>query len=410
MRRIVVVGASLAGLRAAEELRAAGFDGDLDLVGAEHHPPYNRPPLSKGLLVGDESIESTALSGAGDLEARWWLGREARALDLCRREVMLDGGDRLQFDGLIIASGARARLWPAASLPSGVLTLRTLDDSLAVRDRLRAGVRRVVVIGAGFIGGEVASSCVALGVPVSVVELEDAPLARVLGPGVGEVLAEVHRVAGVDLHLQTSVSRFAGDGRLRAVELTNGRTIEADLAVVALGAVPNVEWLRGSGLHLDRGVVCGPDLGVQGADGVVAAGDLTRWPHALFDGERVSVGHWSNAVEQARAAAQTLLDGPSGAKQFAAIPTFWSELHGLQLRSAGLPQLGDEVYVVEGTPEEGRFVAVYGRSGVLVGALAVNMNRRLRFYRALIEQRSTVGDALQVAAQQARDAAGAETG
>jgi len=394
MERVVVVGASLAGLRAAEALRAEGFDGELTVVGAERHPPYTRPPLSKGVLVGAESAASCALQTTGDLRARWLLGRTAERLDLARREVALDGGERLAFDGLVVATGSRPRPWPGGPTPPGVLTLRTLDDALALRRALVSGPRRVLVVGAGFIGSEVASSCAALGVPVTLVELDDAPLGSLLGPQVGGFVAGLHRERGVDLRTGVTVRRFAGRHGLRAAELTDGTTVGADVAVLALGAVPDVGWLAGSGLVLDRGVLCRPDLRCQGADGVVAAGDVARWPHELFDGELVAVGHWTNAVEQGRHAARTLLSGPAGGAPFATVPTFWSDIHGVKLRSVGLPALADEAYVVEGSLEAGTFLAVYGRRGTIVGALSAGMHRRLRAYRELVEGREAVGTAL----------------
>lgn len=397
MRRVVIAGASLAGLRAAEALRAHGFDGELTLVGAEAHRPYNRPPLSKGVLTGAAGVDTCTLQPAADLDAGWVLGRAATGLDVTRREVTVAGGERLPFDGLVIATGSRPRPWPGGAAPPGVLLLRDLDDAVALRDALARRPRRLLVVGAGFIGSEVASSAAALGVPVTLVELDEAPLASLVGPGVGAFFGSLHRAHGVDLRARTTVGRFLGDPGLRGALLTDGTIVEADLAVVALGAAPNTEWLAGSGLRLDRGVLCDATLACAGAAGIVAAGDVARWPHPLFGDELVAVGHWSNAVEQGQAAARTLL-APDAAAPFGGVPTFWSEIHGHRIRSAGLPQLADEAYVVDGAFEDGRFVAVYGRGGTLVGALSVNMNRRLAIYQRLIEEREAVGTALQLAA------------
>ena len=397
MRRVVVVGASLAGLRAAEELRARGFDGELTIIGAEARPPYNRPPLSKGVLTGAATPESCALQPAADLGARWRLGHAATGLDLARREILVGGAAAEPFDGLVIATGSRPRPWPESAVPPGVMLLRGLEDALALRDALARGPRRLLVVGGGFIGSEVATSARALDVPVTLVELDEAPLAGVLGPDAGDFFAELHRSHGVDVRTGTTVASFLGDDRLRGAQLTDGTTVEADLAVVALGAIANAEWLAGSGLRLDRGVLCDATLACAGATGVVAAGDVARGAHPLFGGEPVAIGHWSNAVEQGQAAARALLAGDS-AEPFGAIPTFWSEVHGHRIRSAGLPQLADEAYVVDGSLEDGRFAAVYGREGTLVGAVTVNMNRRLAGYQRLIEEREAVGTALQVAA------------
>lgn len=400
MRHIVIVGASLAGLRAAESLRAEGFGGALTLVGDEPHLPYNRPPLSKGLLTGADTPDSCALRHTTDPRATWLLGRRATALDLDRREVTLDDHEPLPFDGLVIATGSRPRSWPGGAVPAGVMNLRGLDDALALRNVLAGHARRLLVVGAGFIGSEVASSAAALGVSVTLVELGDAPLETIVGPEVGAFIADIHRANGVDLRTRTTVQRLIGDDRLRAAHLTDGSTVEADIAVVALGAIANTDWLDGSGLHLDRGVQCDAKLACRGATGIVAAGDVARWPHPLFDDELLSIGHWSNAVEQGQAVARTLLH-ERVAKPFAAVPSFWSDIHGYKVRSIGLPALADEAHVLEGSVAAGRFVAGYGRRGVLIGALSVGMHRSLRTFGRLIERREAVGTAMQEAAADA---------
>lgn len=395
MRRIVIVGASLAGLRAAEALRSEGFEGELHLVGTETYPPYSRPPLSKGLLTGAQQVEDCLLHPTTDIDARWWLGRSAHALDLERRSVRA-GERRLDYDGLVIASGARPRAWPQR-VPDGVVTFRELDDALLLRDALRRPPRRVVVVGAGFLGGEIASSCTALGVPVTLVELEQAPLANRLGHEVATFLARLHREHGVDLQTGVTVDRFVGDPALRRVELSDGTSLEADLAIVALGIHPNVEWLAGSGLRVRGGVLCDAYLRCVGAQDVLAAGDVARWPHPLFGGETLSIGHWTNAVDQARTAAHNLLSGDGG-QPFATVPSFWTDLHGIKLRSVGLPALADEHHLAEGSFEAGRFVYAYGRRGTLIGAVSVGMNPRMPIYRRLIEQRQSIGSVPQAAA------------
>ena len=393
MRRIVVVGASLAGLRAAEALRSEGFAGELHIVGAEGHPPYNRPPLSKGLLTGTHAVEDL-LRPTADLDARWWLGRPARGLDLDARTLQA-GDRRLGFDGLVIASGARPRAWPGP-VPEGVRGFRRLEDALDLREALLRGPRRVVIVGAGFLGGELASSCVALGLAVTLVELEQAPLASRLGADVAAFLAQLHREHGVDLRTGVTVARFAGAPALRRVELSDGTSLEADLSIVALGIEPNVEWLAGSGLAVDGGVLCDPALRCPGAPAVVAAGDVARWPHQLFGGSALSIGHWTNAAEQARLAARNLLREP---EPFAAVPSFWSDLHGIKLRSVGLPELADDCELLEGAFADRSFLTAYARRGVLVGAVAADLNRRLPPYRRLIEQRASMEDARRLAAE-----------
>jgi len=196
-----------------------------------------------------------------------------------------------------------------------------------------------------------------------------------------------------------TVERFLADGgRLRGALLSDGTRVQAEVCVLALGAVPNAEWLQGTGVALDRGVVCGADLHIIGLPYAVAAGDIVRWPHPLFDGEAVSVGHWTNAVEQGVAAAANLLAPPAAREPFASVPTFWSEQHGCTLRSAGLPHLASEAYMLEGRIEDGRFLVGYERRGTLVGTLAVNMNRRVPIYRRLVAERASMGEAMQVAA------------
>lgn len=406
LERVVVVGASLAGLRAAEALRTHGFDGELRIVGAEPHEPYNRPPLSKGLLVGDDTLEGCVLHGARELDAIWHLGRRAERLTTDGRIVVLDDGERLSLDGLIIATGARARPWPSGPVPAGVSTLRSLDDALALRQALERRPRGLLVVGAGFIGGEVASSAAALGLPVTLVEREDAPLAGVLGAEVGAFLAGLHRASGVDLRLGTTVERFLTDSAgIAGALLSDGTRVDAAVCVLALGALPNTEWLRSSGVQLDRGVVCRADLRVAGVSNAVAAGDVARWPHPLFGAELVSVGHWTNALEQAAVAARNLLAAPHEREPFAAVPTFWSDLHGCRLRSVGLPGLAHDACTLEGSIDDGEFVMGYHRRGTLIGAFAVNMNRRLPRYRRLVEAQATIGDAMREAAGQARDPA-----
>jgi NADPH-dependent 2,4-dienoyl-CoA reductase/sulfur reductase-like enzyme len=399
MERIVVVGASLAGLRAAEALRALGFAGRLDVVGEEPHRPYSRPPLSKGLLLGEDTPAGCELPGARSLEVEWRLGQRTERLDPDRREVVLQNGERLPYDGLVIATGSRARPWPAGRTPPGVMTLRGMGDALALKVALQRRPRRLLVVGASFIGGEVASSATALGIPVTMVELEAVPLERVLGDDVGAFIADLHRRRGVDLRTGATVEEFVADGDvLRGARLTSGDTVEAELCVVGLGAVPNVEWLVGADLHLNDGVVCRADLRAVGSDRIVAAGDVARWPHSLFDWRPVAVRHWTNAAEQGAHAARTLLAANGERAPFAAVPTFWSDQHGLRLRSVGLPELATSHAVLEGSLDEARFVVGYERCGTLVGALAVNMNRRLAAYRALVEERGTMREAIELAA------------
>jgi len=383
-RRIVVVGAGPAGFAACEELRRAGFSGVLDLVGTEPHLPYARPPLSKAQLTNDDAAAGT-LAGVEQLDVRWHLGSAAERLDPEAREVILANGERLRYDGLVLATGSRPRTLADLAFFDGVTVLHDLDEATRLRRTLRRPPRRLLVVGAGFIGCEVASSAAALGVAVTLVEIERLPLLRLLGPTVGEVLARAHRERGVDLRLETSVSELVGeDGALSGGILSDGSFLEADACVLALGSAPATEWLAGSGLSLDGGVLCDAKLRALGAKDVVAAGDLARWPHPLLEGEPTTVAHWSNACEQGEHAARTLLGVAAG--PFVGLPSFTSNVHGIALRSLGLPGHGEQAGVLDGDPAEGSFVVGYERADRLVGALGVNANRQTLALRGAIGQ------------------------
>jgi 3-phenylpropionate/trans-cinnamate dioxygenase ferredoxin reductase subunit len=399
LRRIAIVGASLAGLRAAEGLRRRGYDGALALVGAEARLPYDRPPLSKEILQGTWGPERTALCKPAAWEAlalELHLGRRATALDPAAREVALDSGERIAFDGLVIATGAAPRALRGAAPRSGVHLLRTLDDALAIRDALAKGPR-VAVVGAGFIGAEVAASCRARGLEVAVIEALPVPLARGLGTRMGEVCAALHRDHGVDLRCGVGVAVLEGAERVERVRLSDGSAIAADLVVVGIGVAPETEWLSGSGLAIDDGVVC--DATCTAAPGIVAAGDVARWWNPLFE-ESMRVEHWTNAVEQGDAAAATLLAAPGSAPAFAPVPYFWSDQYDVKIQFAGRAQAEDDVHVVHGSLEERRFVALYARDGRVTGALAFSRPRLLVAYRRLLLERPTLDTALAFAKAQ----------
>lgn len=388
----MIAGASLAGLHAAEALRENGFGGAITLVGAEPHPPYDRPALSKRVLAGRLSADGTGLPGSRDLNAQWRLGVAAVGLDRRARTVRLSDGTALAYDKLLIATGVRARPWPDAAEAAldGVFGIRTRDDARALAARLAARPRQVLVIGSGFIGSETASVCRELGLEVTVVERSAAPLAGALGIPAGIAAARWQRSHGVDLRTGTSVLALRGDtaGRLRRARLSDGTELDVDVAVVALGAVRNVEWLAGSGLEVtDRGVHCDPycrALDTTGVpdDDVLVAGDVACWPHPLFDGGPLAVEHWDNAVRQARVAAETMLRGP--VRPHTALPTFWSNQFGVNIKVVGVPSRADQVAVVQGSVEQGAFVAAYGRGRRVVAALAVDTPRALDAYAAMI--------------------------
>ena len=384
-QRIVVVGASLAGLRAVEALRRLGYDGRLVLVGAEPHRPYDRPPLSKEVLRGAREPDRIALAkpeafDALDLELR--LGTRAIALDPRARAVVLEGGERLDFDGLLVATGATPRRLPGAPAIAGLYTLRTLDDCIAIRADLERGPR-VAVVGAGFIGAEVAATCRQRGLDVTLIETLPVPMAATLGIEIGEICAAAHRDQGVDLRCGVRVDGLEGGDRVERVRLSDGTAVAADVIVVGIGVVPETRWLESSGLALDDGLVC--DETLAAAPGIVAAGDVARWPNRLF-GETMRVEHWTNAVEQGEAAAERLLAQAGDAKPFATVPFVWSDQYDLKIQSAGFVKSDDEVHIAHGSLDDRRFVALYGRKGRLVGALALNRVRFLMGYRRMIRE------------------------
>lgn len=393
--RIVIVGASLAGFRAAEELRALGHDGAIALVGDEPHRPYERPPLSKQVLAGKQPPEATALAVSSgtidDLSLDWHLGTTATGLDLAARTVLLGGGGRLPFDGLVIATGASPRRLPGTDHLAGVHTLRTLDDCLAIRHILDSAPRRVAVVGAGFIGAEVAATCRGLGVEVSLVEALPVPLERGLGAQMGAVMADLHRDHGVDVRLGVGVVLIDGGDRVERVRLTDGTVLDVDLVVIGIGVSPNTDWLDGSGLKIDNGVVC--DETCLAAPGVVAAGDVARWPNQRFD-EVMRVEHWDNAIEMGAHAARTLLATPKTAQPYAPVPWFWSDQYDRKVQLAGRAGADDDVEVVSGSIDARRFVAFYGRGGRVVGVLGMNQPAQVMKWRSLLEVPTKWDDAL----------------
>ncbi len=377
MEQIVIVGASLAGLRAAEALRQKGFEGRLCLIGAEDHLPYDRPPLSKEVLRGTWEPERASLVRDDDfdkLDLDLRLGRRAVSLDSVDRRVALDDGERIPFDGLVIATGARPRELPGTPSLAGLYTLRTLDDCLAIRSELERSPR-VAVVGAGFIGAEVAATCRQRGLEVSLIEALPVPFEPVLGADVGAALAQLHRDEGVELHLGVGVEGFEGSERVEGVRLANGERVAADVVVVGIGVVTETDWLAGSGVVVDDGVLCDATC-ASSVPGIVAAGDVARWHNPLF-GESMRVEHWTNAAEQARAATACLLAGEGKGEPFESVPFFWSDQYELKIQSAGLLTGADETEIVQGSLEERRFVKLYARKGRLVGALAWNEPRRL---------------------------------
>jgi NADPH-dependent 2,4-dienoyl-CoA reductase/sulfur reductase-like enzyme len=374
-------------LRAAETLRRGGHDGPLIIIGAERHPPYDRPPLSKQILTGKAGPEDIVLPVEAGLDAEWLLGTAATGLDLDRSRVRLADGSEVPFDLLVVATGAAPRILPGAAPGSGVHYLRTIDDALALRDDL-AESEQMVVIGAGFIGLEVAASARQRGLEVTVVEVLPVPLERAIGREMGAAIAATHGRHGVEVLLGNAFDGLVGAGRVEGVRLAGGGVVPADLVVVGIGVVPVTGWLDGSGLEISDGVLCDSRLRVRArgqwrAD-IVAAGDVARWNHPGY-GDSVRIEHWTNAADQGEAAARTLLDGDA-APPFAPTPYFWSDQFGIKIQFVGHARPGDVVSVLEGDPADDRFVAAYGRDGRLVAALGLRRPARVMALQRLIAE------------------------
>jgi len=383
LRRVVVVGASLAGLRAVETLRDRGFGGDLTLIGQEPHRPYDRPPLSKQVLQGTWEPEQTAFrkkEGYDGLGVDMHLGVAAESLDMTTRRVSTSDGSRFDYDALVIATGARLRKLPQARDLKGVYGLRDLNDAIALREAL-ATAQRVAIVGAGFIGLEVAASCRARGLDVTVIETLPIPLSPIVGAPLGELVAALHRDHGVTLHTGRGVTEVQGDTRVEALLLSDGTRVEADVVVVGIGVIPNTEWLNGSGLTVENGVVCN-GYG-EAAPHVFAAGDVARM-HNLWLGDDRRIEHWTNAVEQGVLVAENLLAGGGTRNVFSSVPYFWSDQYDRKLQMVGRTLPTDEMVIVDGSLQERKFTALFRRDDRLVACFALSQPRALIKYRKLL--------------------------
>jgi len=404
--RFVVVGGSLAGLRAMQAARKAGFAGALTLVGGEIHLPYDRPPLSKEYLrPGPEEPEDptyrTEAQLRTELDADLRLGVWATSLDPERRVVSLSDANgratELDYGAVVIATGAKARTLPGTEALAGVHTLRTLDDAIAIRAALDTGARTVVV-GAGFIGSEVASSARKRGLPVTVLEALPVPLVRSVGEQMGRACAELHRAHGTDLRCGVKVTGLtSADGKVTGVSLDDGTTVPADLVVVGTGVAPCTEWLAGSGVTLherDGGIVCDQTL-YTGLPGVYAAGDVAHFPNPLFGGLMMRLEHWTNAAEQGLLAARNALN-PAEAKPAASVPYFWSDWYDSRIQFVGVPQ-AEEIRVVSEELGEEKFLALYRRGDRVTGCISIDRPAQIMKYRRMIMQSKSWAEALEFA-------------
>jgi NADPH-dependent 2,4-dienoyl-CoA reductase/sulfur reductase-like enzyme len=393
---IVIVGASLAGLRAAEALRDQGFTGKLTIIGDEKHEPYDRPPLSKQVLKGWVPADHTKLPRMRKIDADWRLGVAATGLDRVNKQVQLANGDKVSFDRLLIATGVRSRQWfnPEEAKLQGIFTLRTSDDACRIQAALAAKPRRVLIIGAGYIGSEIASVCHDLSLAVTVAERAATPLAAALGGVIGDIAAEMQRDAGIDLRTGVSVQGFEGDagGHVRRAKLSDGTTLDVDMVLASLGSIRNIEWLEGARLATGFwGVACDAgcrafDINGVVTDNVFVVGDIARTPHVLYEYQFLSIEHWDNAVFGAEVAAHNMVSLEADRKPHLPLPAFWSSQFGVNIKGVGLPSFGDEIVFTQGSIKERRFAAAYGRRGRIVGAVTFNHGKWLEYYGPLIER------------------------
>lgn len=380
---VVIVGASAAGLSVADKLRREGFDGPVAMVGDEDESPYDRPPLSKEFLAGAWPQEKLALKSAAalsGLKLDLRLGVRAESVDTDARYVQLSDGSGLTYADLVIATGVRPRTLPGAAGPAGVHSLRTIADARALKDALRPGAR-LVIVGAGFLGAEIAAVARQAGVDVTLLSDSDAPLSDVLGSELGELLIGVHRAHGVNIRTGVTASGFVvEDGRVSAVRLADGGVVEADTVLVSIGSIPNTDWLAGSGIPVGDGVLC--DEYCRAMSHVWAAGDVASWHHIGL-GERLRIEHRTNAAEQGMAVARNILAGDRPAP-FVPVPYIWSDQYDLKIQIYGLPRGAESFTITDGGLDGRKLVGIYGKGGRVRAAVGINMIRPLRAARALV--------------------------
>jgi 3-phenylpropionate/trans-cinnamate dioxygenase ferredoxin reductase subunit len=381
-RTFVIVGASQAGGWIARTLRTEGFEGRIVLVGEEPYLPYERPPLSKAALLGEVEVDSTYFwpqESYQELNIETMLGVRAVAIDRGAKEVTLDNGETLGYDRLAITTGTRARLLPIEGADlKGVHYLRTMDDTLAIRGDIKEG-STALIVGGGWIGLEVAATLCKLGCKSVVVEAADRLCGRAVTPDISDWMLKFHKGHGIDVRLNTGVERFEGDGGIERAVLSDGETIDCSLAVIGIGVIANSELAEEAGIAVDNGIVVDDQCHTSDPD-VFSAGDVTNHPNDLL-GRRVRLESWENAQNQGIAAGKSMLDK---GEPYAEIPWFWSDQHDANIQMIGLPENWDEV-VTRGDPAEGSFLTMYRSEGRIIGAIAVNNARDIRFAKRLMQ-------------------------
>ncbi len=383
----MIIGGGLAAARTAEQLRRSEYDGAITIVSDEDHLPYDRPPLSKQVLraeTDDVTLKPAEFYEEKDITVL--LGNGVSSVDTAAKTLTLADGTQLSYDELVIATGLVPKRISSFPDLTGIHVLRSYDQSLALR-REAGAARRAVVVGAGFIGCEVAASLRALGVDVVLVEPQSAPLASVLGEQIGELVARLHRAEGVDVRCTVDVARVGGDDRVQSVTLGDGTELEADLVVVGIGSHPATDWLEGSGIEVDNGVVC-DEVGRASAPHVWAIGDVASWRDTV--GGQVRVEHWSNVADQARAVVPSMLG--QDALAAVSVPYFWSDQYDVKIQCLGEPEGTDTVHVVE---DDGRkFLAYYERDGAVVGVVGGGMPGKVMKARSKIAAGAPIAEVL----------------
>lgn len=391
-KRCVVVGGSLSGLRAAEAVRRSGFDGELVVFGAEPHMPYNRPPLSKAALEDHPNLESLSFRiSSAAREISWRLGQSVKSVSINEQSIALANGNRIEWDGLVVASGVRPRRLDLPVPSLGRYVVRTATDAIRLRQAVYPG-STVVILGAGFIGCEVASTCRSFGADVHIVAPDAVPMQNPLGIMLGQELQRRHEQRGVQFYMETLPVSFQGIGRAQRIRLSDGTVLTADVVVESIGTIPNTEAVEHNGLDLTDGVLCNNHMQVEDHPNVVACGDVARFPNPLVDSVPRRVEHWNMAVDTARRAGTSLgsylLSQELDVSEFAPMPSFWSDQYEMRIQSFGMPLLGTgDVRVLEGDVETEAAVG-YHRGDTLVGVVLLGLSARHSHYRSLIAQSS----------------------